>query len=198
MANKPESAAQVQHQAMPSENTMHQLNWSEIREALTSAIRDALPLEVQKTAGDRISGIGLEVDAFYGSASLYLLPESAARDLSPEERDNLGDWPISTWESESDYAPAFAAHWGVWETWFYDHVDDFDDDESVAKGRALLQAGCEAMQAIESEGLLDSLPQSEGFKIIIADHDEPRHLSLERYELFVKTGTIKGEWNEAY
>src|SRR4051812_19996982 len=70
--------------------------WSEVRESLTAAITAALPLQLRKAAGERISGLGVHMDAYYGSAGLYLLPESAARRGGARTARNIGDWPIST------------------------------------------------------------------------------------------------------
>lgn len=166
--------------------------WAEVRESLTAAIRDALPLQVREAEGERIAGLGLHIDAYYGSAGLYLLPETAARTLSPEEADEIGAWPISTdWDRTRDHARAFAAAWDRWEEWFRNHLDDFDDDEGDETFRGLHRVACEAMQQIEAEGLLNAFPKTEDFKIIIAEHDEPNDLSIKRYELFVRTGTIQ-------
>jgi len=171
---------------------MPQLTWSEIRDALTAAIRDALPLQVRKVSGERIAGVGLHMDAYYGSAGLYLLSESAAHSLSPKAADNIGDWPISTdWKLQEDHAQAFAAHWGWWDQWFHDHLDDFDEASGVEKSRGLLRIACEAMRAIELAGHFDAFPKTAEFKVIIAEHDEPDHFSVERYGLFVRTGTIR-------
>jgi hypothetical protein len=166
--------------------------WSEVRESLTAAIRAALPLQVRKAEGERIAGLGLHIDAYYGSAGLYLLPEAAARSLSPAAADNIGDWPISTdWDLSEDHARAFAACWGRWDDWFHDHLDNLTDDENDEKFRGLLQVACEAMRQIEADGDLTELPKTEDFKIVIAEHDEPDDLALDRYNLFVRTGTIR-------
>ena len=127
---------------------MDQLDWPQIRDALTAAIRDALPLQIRRAAGDRIAGVGLHIDGYYGSAGLYLLPESAARALAPEGADYLGDWPISTdWNQSEDHAQAFMVHWRPWDQWIYNHLGDFDDEATMARGRELLRAGCEAVLA---------------------------------------------------
>jgi hypothetical protein len=52
------------------------------------------------------------------------------------------------------------------------------------------------MQSLQSVGLLGTFSKTDGFKVIIADSDEPEELSIERYNLFLTTGTIKGEWEE--
>jgi hypothetical protein len=166
--------------------------WSEIRESLTAAIRAAPPLQLRKAAGQRIAGIGLHVDAYYGSAGLYLLPEVAALALNPRAVDNLGDWPISTdWVPADDYAQAFAAHWGKWATWFNEGLDDFDKAGWAEKFRGLLRVACEAMRQVETAGVFETIPKSKGFKVIIAEDDEPGELALERYTLYVKTGRVR-------
>jgi hypothetical protein len=166
--------------------------WSEVCESLTAAIRAALPLQVRKAEGERIAALGLHIDAYYGSAGLYLLPEAAARSLSPAAADNIGDWPISTdWDPSEDHARAFAASWGRWDDWFHDHLDNLTDDEKDEKFLRLLQVACEAMRQIEADGYLTELPKTEDFKIVIAEHDEPDDLALDRYNLFVRTGTIR-------
>ena len=106
--------------------------------------------------------------------------------------DNLGDWPISThWDSASDHAKAFAAHWGEWDKWFYEHLDDLSEDEHDDKFRALLRVACEAIWDVEVSGDLEAIHKSDSFKIIIAEHDEPGALALERYDLFVRTGRVR-------
>jgi hypothetical protein len=166
--------------------------WSEVRESLTAAIRAALPLQVPKAAGKRIAGLGLHIAAYYGSAGLYLLPEAVARTLSPVAAHNIGDWPISTDRDPSeDHARAFAASWDRWDDWFHDHLDDLSDDEKDEKFRSLLRLACEAMRQIEAEGSLKELPKTEDFTIIIAEHDEPDDLAIERYNLFVRTGVVR-------
>lgn len=165
--------------------------WAEVRESLTSAIRDALPLQVGKASGERIAGVGLHIDAYYGSAGLYLLPESAALSLDQNAVSNIGDWPISTdWVLTEDHAQAFLSHWDRWDQWFRNHLDDFDESNGD-KGHSLLRIACEAMQQIEAEGLLNTFLKTDGFKIIIAEHDEPNILSLQRYNLFIRTGAIR-------
>ncbi len=164
-------------------------SWLDVRESLTAAIRDALPLQVRKVGGGRIAGVGLHVDAYYGSAGLYLLPESASRAMDPQAAANIGDWPISTdWNVREDHAQAFAAHWGRWDEWFRDHLDDLTEAEKV---RGLLRAACEAMRVVETAELLSANQKSEEFRIIIAEHDEPNELALERYGLFVQTGIVR-------
>jgi hypothetical protein len=121
------------------------------------------------------------------------LPESAARSLPPEDVDNLGDWPISTDRcgrdgSESEHRRAFSGHWrdAEWHKrveWFYGGRHDHP--------RRLLQAACEAMREVELSGLLDSFPKTDGFKIIIADHDELDEMSVDRYSLFLRTGEVR-------
>ncbi len=166
--------------------------WSEVRQSLTAAIRAALPLQVRRAKGQRIAGLGLHIDAYYGSAGLYLLPEAVARTLSPTAANNIGDWPISTdWDPSEDHAGAFAASWGRWDDWFHDHLDDLTDDERDEKFRGLLRVACEAIRQIEAEGSLTELPKTEDFKIVIAEHDEPDELAIERYNLFVTTGAIR-------
>jgi hypothetical protein len=138
------------------------------------------------------------MDAYYGSAGLYLLPESSALALEAGAADNIGDWPISTdWNAQVDDAKAFAAHWGPWDHWFYLHLDEFDGADGDEKFRGLLRVACEAMRAAESEGLFDAFPKTESFKIIIAEHDEPNSLALERYSLFVSTGAIRCDGDPA-
>src|SRR5438270_11544957 len=120
--------------------------WSDVRESLTAAIRAALPIQIRAAAGERIVGVGLQIDGHYGSAGLYLLPESAARALSREAADNIGDWPISTdWDPSEDDARAFAASWGRWDDWFHDHLDDLTAEEKDERPRSLLRVACEAM-----------------------------------------------------
>jgi hypothetical protein len=166
--------------------------WSDVRESLTAAMRAALPIQVRKADGERIVGVGVHIDGYYGSAGLYLLPESAARVLSPEAVDNIGAWPISTdWDPSEDHATAFAALWVRWDDWFHDHLSELTAEEQDEKARSLLLVACEAMRLIEADGLLDNLPKAEDFRIIIAEHDEPDALAVERYGLFVRTGTVK-------
>ena len=69
-----------------------------------------------------------------------------------------------------------------------DELDGKDGDKAF---RGLLQITCEAVRELELAGLLDSIPKTEDFKIIIAEHDEPNILGLERYELFVRTGAVR-------
>jgi hypothetical protein len=166
--------------------------WPEVRDSLTAAIRAALPLQVRKAEGERIAGLGLHMDAYYGSAGLYLLPEASARTLSLKAANNIGDWPISTdWDPSEDQARAFAASWGRWDDWFHDHLDDLTGTEQDEKFRGLLRVACEAMRRIEADGFLDNFPKTEDFKIIVAEHDDPDDLAVERYHLFVRTGTIR-------
>jgi hypothetical protein len=170
-------------------------SWLEVRESLTAAIRDALPLQIRKVRGGRVAGVGLHMDAYYGSAGLYLLPESAALAMGPQAAANIGDWPISTdWNVHEDHARAFAAHWGRWDEWFRDHLDDATGAE---KCRGLLRVACEAMRAVETAELLTAMPQTEGFRVIIAEHDEPNELALERYGLFVRTGIVRCHGEDA-
>jgi hypothetical protein len=166
--------------------------WAEVRESLAAAIRAALPLQLLGTQGDPIAGIGLDMDGYYGSAGLYLLTESAARALPPDAVHNLGDWPISThWNPASDHAQVFTAHWGAWEKWFDQHLDDLSDDEQEYKFRALLRVACEAIWDVEVSGDFEAIRKSDRFKIIIAEHDEPNAFALERYDLFVRTGRVR-------
>ncbi len=166
--------------------------WSEVGESMTTAIGAALPFQVRKARGERIAAIGLHIDAYYGSAGLYLLPEAAARAISPESVNNIGVWPISTdWDPSEDHAGAFTASWGPWDDWFHDHLDDLSIAEHDEKTRALLRLACEAMRQVEADGLLDSLIKTQDFKIIIAEPDEPDDFAIERYNLFVKTGIVR-------
>jgi hypothetical protein len=111
--------------------------WPGVRESLAAAIRDALPLQVHQASCEHIAGIGLHVDAYYGSAGLYLLPQTAAHALGPKVS-NIGDWPISTgWDLTRDHAVAFAAHWRRWEDWFKDHLDGQTDAELDESSRGL-------------------------------------------------------------
>jgi hypothetical protein len=166
-------------------------NWDEVRHSLAFAIRAALPLQVRKAHGN-ISGLGLHVDAYYGSAGLYLLSEADRAKLSAIESQNIGDWPISTdWIPTEDHSQAFAKHWGRWDNWFREHLDGMSEEESSQKSRQLIRIACEAMRQVEVEGILCSFPRAEDFKVIIAEHDEPNDLSLERYGLFVTTGVIR-------
>jgi hypothetical protein len=165
--------------------------WSEVRDSLTAAIRDALPLQVRKAGGERVAGVGLHIDGYYGSAGLYLLPESAAHALDPGAAANIGDWPISTdWDRDEDHARAFAAHWDRWDGWFHDHLDDLTQAEQSEKFRGLLRVACEAMRTIDVAGLLSAIPKTEGFSIIIAEHDEPNDLAADRYGRFVRTDSV--------
>lgn len=153
---------------------MLKLPLPETRAALTAAIRDALPLQVQKAGMARIAGVGLHMDGYYGSAGLYLLPEPSARILSAQTVDNISDWSISTdWDPREDHAQAFAEHWNSWDEWFHNHLDEFDEASGDEKFRGLLRVACESMRAVELAGLLESFPKAEGFKVIVAEHDEP-------------------------
>jgi hypothetical protein len=136
-------------------------NWDEVRRSLASAIAAALPLQIRKAGKGPVAGVGLHVDAFYGSAGLYLLPEADAGKLSARELDNIGDWPISTdWVPSEDHSQAFAAQWGVWDKWFSGHLDELSTTEADQKFRQLLQVACEAMREVELDGLLDTFPQN--------------------------------------
>jgi hypothetical protein len=73
--------------------------WSEILESLAAAIGAALPLQLAKAKGERIAGVGLDMDAYYGSAGLYLLPESAARKLGVTAANSL-TWIIHCLETK--------------------------------------------------------------------------------------------------
>jgi len=169
---------------------MPELPWAEIRDSLMKAIRDALPLQLRRAPGERIAGLGLHIDAYYGSAGLYLLTESAARKLDADALDSMGDWPISTdWVLSEDHSQAFAAQWRSWEDWFSAHQNDFTDEQD--SGRGLLRVACEAIQQLENAGLLDAVPTTEDFKLIVQEHDEPTALGVERYRLFVRTGRIR-------
>lgn len=171
---------------------MPRVPWAKIREALASAIRAALPLQIRKVAGERIAGLGIHIDGVYGDAGLYLLPEAAAQKLKPREANNIGDWPISTdWDATEDHSRAFAEHWEEWGKWFSDHVDDFNDEEGDKVLRGLLRVACEAIKSLESGGLLESIPRTKDFRVIIAEHDEPNDLAVRRYELFLKKGIIR-------
>jgi hypothetical protein len=166
--------------------------WPDVRESLTAAIKAALPLQLRKAAGERISGLGVHMDAYHGSAGLYLLPESAARRLGSKAARNIGDWPISTdWDPGEDHSLAFAAHWGRWDEWFHDHLDDLTEAEMDEKSRGLLRVACEAVREVDRSGLLDTIAKARRFRIIIVEHDEPDDMGLERYDLFLKTGAIR-------
>jgi len=166
--------------------------WDEIRASLATAIRAALPLQVRQAAGEAVAGVALHVDGYYGSAGLYLLPESAARDLGPGASDNIGDWPISTdWNPADDHSRAFAAHWDPWDQWFRDRLDEFDQEGGDEKFRGLLRTACEAVREVELAGDLDAFPRTADFKIVIAEHDEPDAMAVERYGLFRGTGTVR-------
>lgn len=54
----------------------------------------------------------------------------------------------------------------------------------------LLRSACEAVQWIEQEGLLDKMPKTERFRIIIAEHDEPDDLCVNRYPVFLNSGLV--------
>lgn len=165
--------------------------WSEVRESLKAAIAAALPLQLRKAAGERISGVGIHMDAYDGSAGLYLLPESAARRLGANAR-NIGDWPISTdWDPSDDHSVAFAAHWGRWDEWFREHHDHLTEAEKDEKFRGLLRVACEAMRDLDRSGLLEIFTKARRFQIIIVEHDEPDEMGLERYGLFLKTGVVR-------
>jgi hypothetical protein len=172
--------------------------WPKVRKSLAAAIGAALPLQLRKAGSERIAGVGLHLNAYYGSAGLYLLPESAARALAPDAVDSLGDWPISTdWNPSDDHAQAFAAHWDKWDKWFSDHIDELDEAGEDERIRKLLRVACEAVRDLELTGLFDTLPKTEGFKIIIAEHNEPCDFSLERYSLFVRTGAVRSHVDSA-
>jgi hypothetical protein len=120
------------------------------------------------------------------------LPESAARELPPDAVNNIGDWPISTdWKLDDDHSQAFAAHWREWEKWFRDHREELDEMTGDDDFRGLLRVACEAMRQVELTGQFDAIPKTTDFKVIIAEHDEPNELSLERYGLFTKAGTVR-------
>ncbi|MFN0055440.1 MAG: hypothetical protein ACKV0T_25110 [Planctomycetales bacterium] len=160
--------------------------------ALASAISAALPLQLRLAHGGPIAGVGLHIDAYYGCAGLYLLPDSQAKLLTHTQRFELGDWPISTdWNLADDHAIAFAAHWRHWDHWFYTHLAALTDEENHAKSYELHRVACQAMQQVEAAGHLNTFPKTDDFRIIIAEHDEPIDLSLERYALFRRTGTIR-------
>jgi hypothetical protein len=166
--------------------------WSKVRESLENAIRASLPLQIRKANDEKIAGVGLHVDAYYGCIGLYLLPESATVNLDAGELNNIGDWPISTdWDGSEAHAQEFARQWHPWEEWFRDHLDGLTDAELDQRYRGLLRAACEAMQKIESDGLLDNDRRTDDFRIIIIEHDEPDEMGLERYELFCRTGMIR-------
>lgn len=172
--------------------------WPEVRESLAAAIRAALPLQLRKAPGERISGLGVHMDAYYGSAGLYLLPEAAARRLGSRAARNLGDWPISTdWDLSEDHSLAFAAHWDRWDEWFRSHLDDLTEAEQDEKSRGLLRVACEAIRDVETSGHLDAIPKARRFRIVIAEHDEPDRLALERYDLFLRTGAIRCDGDDA-
>jgi hypothetical protein len=146
---------------------------------------------LRKVTAERISGLGVHVDAYYGSAGLYLLPESDARRLGADA-DNIGDWPISTdWDPGEDHSLAFASHWGRWDDWFHEHLDQLTEDEKDEKFRGLLRVACEAVREVERSGPLDEIPKDVGFRIIISEHDEPDEWGLERYDRFLKTRAIR-------
>jgi hypothetical protein len=42
-----------------------------------------------------------------------------------------------------------------------------------------------------ADGSLGEFPRTEDFKVVIAEHDDPDELAIERYNLLVKTGTIR-------
>ena len=156
------------------ENSTPIPDWEEVRDALIAAIRDALPLQLKRIPGERVSGLGVHIDACYGSAGLYLLPESTAQTFNQAYQDNLGDWPISTdWDPSDDHSQAFARHWHVWDRHFYALAmtpmkveDETPEDEDAPVDPiffGLLRTACEAVQRIEHEGLLDNLPKTERF-----------------------------------
>ena len=166
--------------------------WSDVRNSLTDAIRAALPFQIKKANGERIAGLGLHFNACYGSAGLYLLPESAARNLGKGRVDNIGDWPISTdWDLNDDHSVAFTSHWQPWDDWFRDHLDDLPEPEVAEMTLQLHVVFCEAMRQIEVDGLLDAMPKTDDFKIIIVEHDEPYDLAVERFDLFKRTNTLR-------
>lgn len=168
-------------------------NWDEVRAALADAIRAALPLQVRAAGGGRIAGVGLHFDAYYGSAGLYLLPEAAAAlAMPPEVAANIGDWPISTdRDATADHAEAFDEHWGTWDDWSRDHVDALTDAEQEEQWARLPRVACEAMRQVDRDGLLAAFPRTPDFRVIIAEHDEPDELVVGRYDLFLRTGTIR-------
>jgi hypothetical protein len=55
----------------------------------------------------------------------------------------------------------------------------------------LLRVACEAMRQVEADGSRTEFPKTKDFKIVIAEHDEPDELAIERYNLFVMTGSIR-------
>lgn len=177
------------------------LNWAEIRDALVAAIRDALPLQLNRIPGERVAGLGVHIDGCYGSAGLYLLPESTAQTFNQAYQDNLGDWPISTdWDPSDDYSQAFARQWGIWNKRFHDRAmasmndegEDLEDKDALVDPIfiGLLRSACEAVQRIEQGGLLDKMPKTEQFRIIIAEHDEPDDLCVNRYPVFLNSGLV--------
>ena len=167
-------------------------DWSELRASLKAAIVAAIRFQMRRIGDERIAGFGLHIDGYYGSVGLYLLPESVARTMNSARRNNIGDWPISTdWNPNAEDAKAFAANWEKWANWFYEHcgkLDRVDGDEAF---RGLLRIACEAVQDLEAAGFFEGVLKTQDFRIIIAEHDEPNALALERYGLFVTTGNIR-------
>lgn len=166
-------------------------DWSQVRLSLEAAIRDALPLLVNKANGDRIAGVGVDIHTCYGDSGIYLLPESAALTMTQKLAISLGDWPLATyWSRTDDYSVAFEAHWGKWAKWFYAHCGQFDKDETEKVYNELIRVVCEAVRELEIEGLFDCMVRTEQFRIIIAEHDEPNEVALARYPYFLKTGNV--------
>src|SRR4051812_22969988 len=60
-------------------------NWDAVRQSLVSAIKAALPLQVARAGNDRIAGVGLHMDAYYGSADGILLGECVQAYLPLDE-----------------------------------------------------------------------------------------------------------------
>jgi len=53
----------------------------------------------------------------------------------------------------------------------------------------LLLVACQAVRELDASGFLD-FPRAGGFQIIIAEHDEPNKLAVERYARFLETGDV--------
>jgi hypothetical protein len=166
-------------------------DWKTVRVALDRALVTALPLLAEESGRGPIAALGIHVDAYYGSAGLYLLPESALTELSEAARDSLGDWPNSTdWSRDAASARAFASHWGVWDSWFSRHLGDLSEAEATEKFETLLRVACEAAEKLEREDAFIALPKARSFKILVVEHDEPDQLSLTRYEHFLRTREV--------
>jgi hypothetical protein len=158
------------------------VNWRKVEQRLRGASVEALRAFARDHPEETFYGFCFDVNADYGEVNLSLnteedlaataarhYPGYSQREIDGRLRWSSGDWKYPGFNSDPPYAKAWEAAWGEAQETIHDAAID-DDGDGVPE--RFLESVCVVLVAMEEHGELEPLSRAEGFKTLVADHDE--------------------------